>query len=297
LLYLSKIFVLSDLNWLDLYPIFVVQKNASRQSIIAGGDLTEDSTGGLHTYGSIQANKPFDPVSGVALSSSARTRSGGAPPTETEIHLEDTNPLLDKINRLDEDSPFDTDAYRRRERHSTFHGFGKPNRPDHAELIKSEQTPSNKDPLLRRQASNPTESDRPKSRSSSMAQLNPAAVDHSLPDLVPKIGPTNSYSQHLNDPLSRSMDVFPREIMINPEYRTLFDAATRHIRLLSQKKKQEEQGTDIPAVTQIPPSSSSNHASRDDEFESGSENWEYDGGYSPSSVGSEKEFLRNNKNT
>jgi hypothetical protein len=52
---------------------------------------------------------------------------------------------------------------------------------------------------------------------------------------------TSQQTQNPDDPLvSRSMDVFPREIFINPEYRTLLDAATRHIRLLSNHKKKQE---------------------------------------------------------
>jgi len=90
---------------------------------------------------------------------------------------------------------------------------------------------------------------------------------------------------------SRSMDVFPRELLFNPEYRSLLDTASRHIRLLSNKKKQEEQqGTDIPSVTSIPPSY---RYSRDSDFDSGSD-WEYEVATgSPGSLGSDKDYLKN----
>jgi len=256
------------------------------------GDYSEDYDG-VKNYGSIQG------ASSISMNTDKNLKNS----TEEDLPKEEYN-------------PFDTDSFKRREKHSTFHGWGNQKRgimggdqgvyprPDPFNIVE-ENNPSN---LQTSKTDENIPRPKPKSRTTSMS-TDPAKSNASLPNFSAAGGAPGKLQQppgrQTSDPLaSRSMEEFPREIMINPEYRSLLDTATRHIRLIShQKKKLEEEyyteftvATDIPPYNppKIPPESSNSPPSRysRDEFETSSDNdFDYDG--APASpTGSEKDMLK-----
>jgi len=90
-------------------------------------------------------------------------------------------------------------------------------------------------------------------------------------------------------PPSNSQDTYSAhsvsgEILTDPEYRNLVDAATRQIRLLSHYKKVENPGVDIPSmVSQSPPSL----VRGDEEFDS---DWDQEYNAGSAHVSSERDF-------
>jgi len=264
-------------------------------------DLSEDYDG-LKNYGSIQGTVPWE-VSSISMS--------------TDRDLKKINPVNKQVDPTednlpkDEYNPFDTDSFKKRERHSTFHGWGNQKRATGSTLGQDKGVFQRPDPDNVVVSTSPSGNiltsktddnipPKPKSRTSSIS-TDPTKGNASLPNLsaVPGKGGAPGKGQQpagqSSDPFaSRSMDVFPKELMINPEYRSLLDTASRHIRLIShQKKKQEEEkATDIPSVTSISP----RRLSRDTDFESGSESddFNYDG--APASpTGSDKDMLNKGK--
>jgi hypothetical protein len=338
--------------------------NGSRRGLIV--NFNEESAV-FNKYGSVQAG--FRTIESSGTSSTDRTHTKGSyvpviveNPVVSDYDEDDLDP--DKEAK-EEYNPFDTDSFRRRERHATFHGWGnktqKPQSPSQSEqqkdilssfkrLVKMEEkpqppptvlTPAQKDvhslqdlrvqALLKQQQQDPHTPEKPiEILPTSLPQRKPRAsvssIDKtsrnmnspnntigSLP-VVPTVpvrrnsnkrsNPNNdsntSQPQNNDNSLSRSMEVFPREILINPEYRTLLDSATRHIRLLSNHKKKQETANDIPSVADSPSPKQQQtvRLSRDSDFDSETSDWEYDVAYSPgslSSASSEKDFLTTSK--
>jgi hypothetical protein len=217
----------------------------------------------------------------------------------------------------EEYNPFDTDSFKKRERHSTFHGWGNQkrgavtsstmgqdkgvlSRPDPFN-IEENQTSSAAGNVIKTSKTddNIPRPVKPRSRTTSTSTNDPTKANASLPNLSAAGGAQGKGPQpagQQGDPFaSRSMDVFPRELMINPEYRSLLDTASRHIRLISnQKKKQEEEekrSTDIPSVTSISPPGRHTR----DEFSGSDGDWDDYDAAPASPTGSEKDMLNKDK--
>jgi len=248
------------------------------------GDFSEDYDG-LKNYGSIQG------VSSISMN--------------TDKNLK--NSIEDDLSK-EEYNPFDTASFKRREKHSTFHGWGNQKRgstmggdkgvyPRSDPFNIEENNPSN---IQTSKTDENIPRPKPKSRTTSISTANSSLPNLSAAGGAPGKLQPQPPGRQMNDPLaSHSMEEFPREILINPEYRSMLDLAARQIRLIShQKKKQEEEEkeTEFKIATEIPPEISNSPITRErysrDEFESGSDaDFDYDG--APASpTGSEKDMLR-----